>query len=163
MQFCSIEPVLSVCSAASDFSLQLSASYQRRCLHLSFSSTSSITILTSTRALLKPEINLTAWLYSPFSMMYVRHTLLFLFSPSPLHQDANALSDEWASVLLREVFVVEKILFLWKCPLKRTLCCFFPSLPSSKVPLTAWILCVSVKNNTVGLTLVCLTPPGWTF
>lgn len=42
----------------------------------------------------------------------VRKTHFCSFFPSPLHQDANAPSDEWASVLPREVFVVEKILFL---------------------------------------------------
>lgn len=62
------------------------------CAYLSLSSMSSITILTSTTALLKPEINLTAWLSSPFSMMYVKHTLLFPFSPT--HQDTGALPDE---------------------------------------------------------------------
>lgn len=78
---------------------------------LSFSFMLSITILTSTRASLKPEINQTGWQCSPFSMMYVSytsfcsHSSLFCFF---LNQVVLQLNRMFALFLINDLFCWRK-------------------------------------------------------
>lgn len=117
---------------------------------------SSITTLTSTRALLKPEISQTGWQCSPFSMMYVSCAhFCSLFSKFRFFSDHQVVQHPHRMPAL---FTRNDQQFCWRkftkkviweisrCPLKWMILCFSVLLLGSKAPLTAHLHAVLLNE-----------------